>query len=462
MKYRCCQNAISSFMITQDTLAFCPMENKVAFIENYDGNTDFIDKYLNARKKHIENCKNENLPEKCLNCSQSQIKEWDESLGIDFLGIANRTKCSCNCIYCTESEGDTQRRQELNILSPWNIKPVLLKLAENKLFKNSGRVFIAGGECAEYPPEELKWLIDYSFNHNFNIELASSGIFYSKEIENALRTGNAKIKISIDSGTKETYEKIKRVKTFDKVWKNLKNYIIAAKDNPNSSVSAKYIILQGINDNLDEIKTFIQKCNEINCTDIEIATEFFELNKDRGKMYSLYEKTRNIIFYLKNLNDSRIHFDMFDIAFQKKTSARTFSSETAQALQDGHLELTIVVFSGTSQTYQRLTNQDAFNKIWQNINSYAESLKNNSNLKSSIIINYKLIPQKNDSIDEIKSFLNMCSQIGLTHIKFDLSDSSITPKIDISKISSIKKAVQYLKGRNNESIILSQELLSLT
>ncbi len=89
-----------------------------------------------------------------------------------------------------------------------------------------------------------------------NIRINTSGIKYSKGIERGLKEGSVSIVISTDSGGKQTYEKIKRVKTYDKVWKNIAKYRKAAcREN---LVKVKYIILPGINDNYEEIENWFK------------------------------------------------------------------------------------------------------------------------------------------------------------------------------------------------------------
>ena len=96
----------------------------------------------------------------------------------------------------------------------------------------------------------------------------------------------AKLKVSVDAGTKKVYEQIKRVKGYDAVWKNLKKYIEASRKNPNAEVTIKYIIIPGINDNIKEAKEFIKRCNKLKCEKVEINVEFFWMNENYDKAIS--------------------------------------------------------------------------------------------------------------------------------------------------------------------------------
>ena len=262
MKFKCCEWALSHLVINSDDLTYCcaSFDKQLKFIENYHGENIDIEKYTINRENYIYKCKTGNFPDVCKDCPTLEERDWDESIGFIDVNISNRTYCSCDCIYCIISGGgDKELKKDLNTKNVYDVKPMLTHLKENKMFKKGCHFIIGGGECAEYPKGELKWLIDFVFSVNGSIEFLSSGITYSKDIEQALKSGIAKLKVSVDAGTKRVYEQVKRVKGYDNVWKNLKKYIDATKKNQNSQVIIKYILIPGINDKEKEIKEFTEK-----------------------------------------------------------------------------------------------------------------------------------------------------------------------------------------------------------
>lgn len=458
MKFKCCQCAISSFMITDTTLSFCPRlgDKKYPFIENYNGETDFIEKYITAREQYLKTCKeNPNILEKCNKCPLFLKSEWDESFGIDYIGVANRSKCSCNCIYCTSSSGNIDKRKELNRKEVWDIKPVLMMLEKNKLLKNTGTLFIAGGECSEYPKEELQWLFDFAYRNNFNLNMASSGMFYSKEIEQALRNWKTELLVSVDSGTKEKYEQIKRVNFYDKVWDNLKNYIKASENNPDSVVSIKYIILDGINDSIEEFQQFINKCDSVNCKHIDISLDIdyiFSLDINHNDIPS---KTMELLEYIRKLKDERIYSDVYCEMKEIKTSAKIYSEEIERALSNGNICLSIVIFAGLNDTYRKITNTDMHDNIWENILKYSGYTANHKSFRSEIRVQYKIIPDVNDSTEEIEAFLENCNKCDIDNIEIGLYSNN-NKQINPEKLMEIKKIVSK---QNNNKILFSNELM---
>lgn len=307
MKFKCCEWALSHLVINADDLTYCcaSFDKKLTFLENYHGEPVNIQKYLSDRENYIERCKNGDYPEVCRDCPTLEEREWDETPGFIDVSVSNRTKCSCNCIYCIISDGGKEEiKKDLNTREIYDVKPVLNQFKENNLFKQGCHFIIGGGECAEYPKEELKYLVDFVFSINGSIEFLSAGIIYSDEIKKALERGETKLKVSVDAGTKKIYEQVKRVKGYDAVWKNLSKYIKAEKKNPKAEVTIKYIIIPGINDNIKEAKEFIKKCNKVGCKKIEINVEFFWMNENYNKPISnnlretlqFFQEQKNVCF----------------------------------------------------------------------------------------------------------------------------------------------------------------------
>ncbi len=309
MIFKCCEWALYHLVINSEDLTYCcqSFDKKLTFMENYHGEPVDIDKYLKDREEYIERCKRGDYPEVCKDCPTLEERDWDETAGFIDISVSNRTKCSCDCIYCIISGGgNSEIKKELNTRQVWDVKPVLSSLRDRNMFKSGCHFIIGGGECAEYPKEELQWLIDFVFSINGSIEFLSAGITYSEAITKALEKGETKLKVSVDAGYKKTYEKIKRVKGFDKVWHNLKKYIKAEKKNPKAQVTIKYIIIPGINDNIKEAKEFIKRALKTGCKSIEINVEFYWMNENFNKPIS--ENLKEVLKYFNTLKDKNVYF----------------------------------------------------------------------------------------------------------------------------------------------------------
>ncbi len=304
MKFKCCEWALSHLVINSDDLTYCcaSFDKKLTFLENYHGELIDIEKYLNDRKLYIERCKKGDYPEQCKDCPTLEERDWDETPGFIDVSVSNRTNCSCDCIYCIISGGgNSEVKKDLNTKKTYDVRPLLNQLKDNNLFKKHCHFIIGGGECAEYPNGELKWLIDFVFSINGSIEFLSAGITYSDDIRKALEFGNSKLKVSVDAGIKKTYETIKRVKGYDAVWSNLKKYIKAQKKNPNALVTIKYVIIPTVNDNMKDVKEFLKRCRKIGCSSIEVNMEFFWMSENFNKPIS--DNLREVLMYFKEQKD---------------------------------------------------------------------------------------------------------------------------------------------------------------
>lgn len=314
MSFKCCNFLLHEIVFAQSEVLPCCCSPKhkyeTRFLENYNGNNFDVDAYLKQRNKYVNMFKNGEIPQCCEGCCLIREDNWDESNTIQRIIITNRTKCSCNCIYCSLVTTSTQTKEELNTRKAYDIVPVLKDLRNQNLIGNGCEILVAGGECCEYPVGELEEIIYIASQLECKLEILSSGIIYSSAIEQALRNGKTTLKISVDSGFKKTYEKIKRVKAYDRVWDNLKKYIIATFGNDSSIVRIKYIILPNINDNEREVLKFIENCKRINCQNVEVAIEYVwygenknnPIDKNIENIVSIFEKSGlNISFEMQCL-----------------------------------------------------------------------------------------------------------------------------------------------------------------
>ena len=322
MKYKSCAYIEQGMIFQPDALQPCccdPKRNVTLFWKNpYNGELLDIDEYLRKRAELIEIFKSGKTPEQCENCFHIEERDWPETPQIRNITISNHTKCSCKCIYCMF----TKDKEYHNNRKTYNIFPIFEQLTNAGLIKNA-TVGVAGGECCEYEPGELEGLLGLLQKSNSRAFLFSSGIIFSECIKDALSKRIADLNISVDSGTKKTYEKIKQVKAFDVVWKNIENYI--GKTN-SSQVHLKYILIPGINDNLKEIKAFVKKCNEVGCTSIWIDIEYNWWNENSKKpipkhfydIYKFLDKQKNIHVDYKCGQAYYIFKDMIEGRIPKK------------------------------------------------------------------------------------------------------------------------------------------------
>ena len=289
MKYVSCLLLESGMAFSTTAVKPCNPGSEIYWVREYHGEPFDVDKFIETRNHYVEMMKKGEIPHQCVGCSQLQEKEWPDEIGIDYIAIASETKCSCNCYYCRFS----QDKKKWNSHKGYDVMPILRALNDRKLLRET-TFDIVGGECTEYPKEELEEFIKFAVENRCWLHFFTSGIFYSESIAYAMNKSRANIVVSVDSGTKETYEKIKRVKAYDQVWENMARYqseSIKDKFCRKGYVILKYIIIPGVNDSLEELKCFAQKAKEVGCEWVWISVEYnwWNENKDNPMPENLWE-----------------------------------------------------------------------------------------------------------------------------------------------------------------------------
>lgn len=190
------------------------------------------------------------IPNQCKNCYYLKEAEADFSLDgegyLSTIWLNHFSQCNSCCSYCykVKNENETGYIKEYDVLTHFKY------MFENNLLKNGGHIVFGGGEptllsCFE---ELLQLCFDNGIKRYI---IHSSGIKYSQALAKGLKTKEIDLIISIDSATRETYKKIKKVDAFDKVCSNIKRYV--QESGSTHTIKTKYIIIPGINDNFEEI-----------------------------------------------------------------------------------------------------------------------------------------------------------------------------------------------------------------
>ena len=234
--------------------------------------------------------------EKCKGCILLREDEWDDEDYIDRLLLTHWINCNCMCIYCPAVRDENLKMNNRH----YNIVPVLKDMCDRGILKKNAYISIAGGESTIYPEFEdmLNLLLDYGCD---NILLNSSGIKYSPAVSKGLSEGKLQLTVSVDAGCRETYEKLKLVKTYDKVMENLEKYA-ASQDERRDNVCSKFIIVPGVNDSEREIEQWIENAADIGVkhVSIDIDLRWVQQNYDNlKKKYRIYE----LIVFTKKIAD---------------------------------------------------------------------------------------------------------------------------------------------------------------
>ena len=230
-------------------------------LENYHGELINWEDLFNKKAQRIEKQKIKTIFE-CENCYHLNDFKFDGTRKISEFHFSHCRACNAKCIYCSDeySGGDVN----------YDVYPVIKDLIDKGYYKAGGEATMQGGE-----PTLMRHFDElvHLFNENGTIiRVHTSAIKYSKTLEEALRQNRASVVISLDSGCASTYKRIKNVDAFDKVVNSIKGYVNASVDNP-YNVRIKYIIIPGVNDNLNEIDKFFDLMKKLNIVDVALDIE---------------------------------------------------------------------------------------------------------------------------------------------------------------------------------------------
>ncbi len=278
--------------------ACCTNISGPVFYPDYKGEKVDWSYVYEERKKLISHINSifskEMTPKCCEGCCE--INSYYQNLPVDKFNnyidrmyFHNNMSCNARCTYCTYGYIDRGFR--------YKVLPLVKELIDKEILSKNAMVYMSGGEITISPEFEdlLSLLLNYL---NSQIEILTSGIKYCKSIENAFVQNKCRLLISLDSSSSETYKTIKQVDCFDKVVDNLKNYI-AASDNARNNITLKYILVDGVNDNITELSNFVKLVKELDIKNIRLDFDYEKYKYTRDitvpeYYFDLYKEFNNL------------------------------------------------------------------------------------------------------------------------------------------------------------------------
>ena len=248
---------------------------------NYKGEVIPKDKLFAKIKEYSSKFNQGGCPEECKGCFQIQEKDWDESEYIDFITITNYTRCNADCVYCSNSM-EPDERKEAN----YKVLPFLRYLKQEGILRKGMEIHLGGGEISIY--EECEDLLsEFGLDNFAKICVATNAIKFSEYLDKSLKESNTYVIVSLDSGTRKTFKKVKRIDAFDKVVENICKYNTGTKPD---RIALKYIIIPGINDNIKEFQSFLNIAKKANVNHIRIDIEARYLRSVNNSVNPYYLK----------------------------------------------------------------------------------------------------------------------------------------------------------------------------
>lgn len=241
-------------------------------IKDYHGEAIDWDKIFEIKRERIKRQQQETIWE-CNGCYALTDYDFTDGDYISFIAFNQMKLCNSKCIYC----GDDFR----NVIKYYDVLPIIKDLIDKGKFRNTGEITFQGGEPTLI--KNFDELLNLFIDLKTKIRIHSSGIKFSPAVRKGIKEGFVTIVISLDSGTNKVYEKIKKVKMFDKVIENIKKYAEVLDENNKNNLRLKYVITPGYNDTIKDIDDWLKIIKKLKIKSIAMDIEVQYANKHNQK-----------------------------------------------------------------------------------------------------------------------------------------------------------------------------------
>lgn len=235
------------------------------------------ERYIKAVIREFE--KNQTKCGSCIGCEKLKRMRFQEitndSIRIKHIVWNHFSGCNSNCVYCVET---------YNFKVSYEPFDMVLKLKDEGILHENVDVSFGGGEPTLLP--NLERYIWFGTENNWPQILNTSALLYKECITEALSNKSFLLQVSVDSGTPETYTKVKGQSGYNIVWNNIARYCESG-----GRVFIKYILFS-YNSSRNEIDSFIQKCTEAGIKNVVVSAEvnaIWKLRKDLPWEYGQQE-----------------------------------------------------------------------------------------------------------------------------------------------------------------------------
>lgn len=314
MDYKGCSDINETICFNADSIGitYCTLTNATNGLgwpkissDVFDGKKVNWEKFFQDRDKEIHNIINDTPRKECKNCQQIHKMDTIPEHKIKQVLLSPWQVCNSNCIYCLghvdvmDEKSPNYPQHYKNNIEPYDMLEIIKDMVANDVLDKSAKMNFAGGEPTLYPKFDdiVNYLVDNGFN---NLILHTNNIQYSKAVENAIKQNALSLMISIDAGTKKCHEKVKRVKSFDKVWHNFKKYSKAKPKMYTMKLCTKYVIVPDVNDTEKEILEFIKQSKKHGATNVALNV-YNQLLNNMDYKPELIEKLYNLSEFFKSM-----------------------------------------------------------------------------------------------------------------------------------------------------------------
>lgn len=222
------------------------------------------EKYVTKLEEDIKN----GVPNVCDGCKHLKDGFFPKKIKLDYICFATNHPgdvCNLRCSYCFVKSRFEKFKENKDGMTTYE---TIKQLSEMPEYNSSDiTIELSNGElCANKYCNEI---FDILLKMKWKVRFVTNMTIYNKKFAEFLKTGRTvNVLTSLDSGTPETFKKIKQVDCLNKVVANLKKYPLEK-----ANLRLKYIFLEGINDNEKDVMGFYDIVKDVNCKVIMISSD---------------------------------------------------------------------------------------------------------------------------------------------------------------------------------------------
>ena len=191
--------------------------------------------------------------EGCVNLFEQQENPMRiDNLKINTITLNHYLACNLKCIYChrASEKYDKTKHEETDHVK---VLGVIKFLIENAYISDTAVFQIGGGEPSI--SSGMIRIIEYLVENKQQVYINTNATKYVDIFAYGARKGLITIRLTVDAGLEETFQKIKRAAGFNAVWENVGKYMQNTKNN----VTVRFILMP---ENVDDIDNMVSKCKE--------------------------------------------------------------------------------------------------------------------------------------------------------------------------------------------------------
>lgn len=277
-----------------------------------------IDEVFKKKKSLIKMLDKGIIPDECKGCFDLQEKEPQKSSLFNLFKkdtkssliiVKHFKQCDCGCTYCCEQYLSKRKI----VLKPkksdyYDLMPIIKRLYEKDLIdKKELDVHFQGGNVSVL--EEFEDLVNLFYKNGVkNIEIATNGIKYLPIVEKICQNVSVDLNVSIDCGSRETFKQIKTVDKFDDVVANLAKYTKLP-----VLLRLKYILVRGVNDNIEELSKYINLMKELGVKSSELMIDQCDSEFIKGNDFVIPSHYYELFdFYKSKCNENGINATVWE------------------------------------------------------------------------------------------------------------------------------------------------------